>query len=43
VTARHDGFAAVLRLPGYRRLWGARTVSQVGDVMQFTTLGLVMQ
>jgi len=42
VTTRNDGFAAVLRLPGYRRLWGARTVSQVGDVMQFTTLALLV-
>ncbi len=42
MTTRNDGFAAVLRLPGYRRLWGARTVSQVGDVMQFTTLALLV-
>lgn len=42
MTAPEDGFAAVLRLPAYRRLWGARTVSQVGDVMQFTTLALLV-
>jgi MFS family permease len=42
VTARSDGLPVVLRLPGYRRLWGARTVSQVGDVMQFTTLALLV-
>ena len=28
--------------PGYRRLWAARTVSQVGDVAQFTTLALLL-
>jgi len=28
--------------PGYRRLWTARTVSQVGDVAQFTTLALLL-
>lgn len=28
--------------PGYRRLWVARTVSQVGDVAQFTTLALLL-
>ena len=27
---------------GYRRLWAARTVSQWGDVAQFTTLGLLL-
>ena len=32
----------MLRLPGYRRLWAARTVSQVGDVVQFTTLALLV-
>lgn len=28
--------------PAYRRLWLARTVSQVGDVAQFTTLALLL-
>jgi len=28
--------------PSYRRLWLARTVSQVGDVAQFTTLALLL-
>jgi MFS family permease len=32
----------VLAHPGYRRLWAARTVSQWGDVMQFTTLALLV-
>jgi MFS family permease len=32
----------LLRRPGYRRLWLARTASQVGDVAQFTTLGLLL-
>ncbi len=32
----------LLRRPGYRRLWIARTASQVGDVAQFTTLGLLL-
>lgn len=27
--------------PGYRRLWAARTVSQWGDVVQFTTVALL--
>jgi MFS family permease len=31
----------VLSQPGYRRLWTARTVSQAGDVVQFTTLALL--
>ena len=33
--------AAVLARPGYRRLWAARTVSQWGDVIQFTTVALL--
>lgn len=33
-----SGFARA----GYRRLWGARTVSQWGDVMQFTTMALLV-
>lgn len=36
------GFGSVLRSPGYRRLWLARTISQGGDVMQFTTLALLV-
>lgn len=28
--------------PGYRRLWAARTTSQIGDVAQFTTLALLL-
>ncbi len=32
----------LLRRHGYRRLWLARTASQVGDVAQFTTLGLLL-
>jgi MFS family permease len=28
--------------PAYRRLWTARTISQVGDVAQFTTLALLI-
>ncbi len=32
----------LLARQGYRRLWAARTVSQVGDVAQFTTLALLL-
>ncbi|MCW2702954.1 MAG: Major facilitator superfamily 1 [Blastococcus sp.] len=32
----------MLARPGYRRLWTARTVSQAGDVLQFTTLALLI-
>ena len=32
------GLRSLLTQPAYRRLWTARTVSQVGDVAQFTTL-----
>ncbi len=32
----------VMARPGYRRLWAARTVSQWGDVAQFTTLALLV-
>ena len=32
----------MLARPGYRRLWAARTVSQAGDVVQFTTLALLV-
>ena len=33
---------ALLRQPAYRRLWVARTISQVGDVAQFTSLALLV-
>lgn len=33
---------SVLARPGYRRLWAARTVSQAGDVVQFTALALLV-
>lgn len=32
----------MLARPGYRRLWAARTVSQVGDIAQFTTVALLV-
>lgn len=32
----------VFKHPAYRRLWAARTVSQWGDVAQFTTLALLV-
>jgi hypothetical protein len=31
-----------MRRPAYRRVWLARTISQVGDVAQFTTLALLL-
>jgi MFS family permease len=45
VTAPADARASLRRLlaqPAYRRLWTARTISQVGDVAQFTTLALLI-
>lgn len=36
------GLRSLLARPPYRRLWLARTVSQVGDVAQFTTLALLL-
>ena len=36
------GLSSLLRRPSYRRLWLARTISQVGDVAQFTTLALLI-
>jgi len=36
------GVRSLLRRPAYRRLWLARTISQVGDVAQFTTLALLI-
>lgn len=41
-AADRRGLRAVLVRPGYRRLWAARTVSQAGDVVQFTTLALLV-
>jgi len=41
-TARRPGLRGLLAHPAYRRLWFARTVSQVGDVAQFTTLALLL-
>ncbi len=40
--SRSDGLGSVLARPGYQRLWAARTVSQSGDVAQFTTLALLV-
>jgi MFS family permease len=45
VTAPADarpGLRRLLAQPAYRRLWTARTISQVGDVAQFTTLALLI-
>jgi len=42
VTAPRPGLRSVLSRPGYRRLWAARTVSQCGDVAQFTTMALLV-
>jgi len=45
VTARSErspGLGAVLGRPVYRKLWVARTVSQSGDVAQFTTVALLV-
>jgi len=36
------GLSSVLAKAGFRRLWVARTVSQCGDVAQFTTVALVV-
>jgi MFS family permease len=33
---------SVLAVPGYRRLWAARTVSQWGDIAQFTAVALLV-
>lgn len=41
-TADRLGLLGLLHRPGYRRLWTARTCSQVGDVAQFTTLALLV-
>jgi MFS family permease len=36
------GLRDVFALPSYRRLWGARTVSQSGDIIQTVTLALLV-
>lgn len=41
-TPRRPGLSAVFAVPGYRRFWAARTISQAGDVAQFTTLALLV-
>jgi len=41
-TTGRPGLRGLLGRPAYRRLWLARTVSQVGDVAQFTTLALLL-
>ena len=41
-ASRTAGLRSLLAQPAYRRLWVARTVSQVGDVVQFTTLALLV-
>ena len=40
-VAASPGLRSVMARPGYRRLWAARTVSQVGDIAQFTTVALL--
>ena len=42
VTSTRPDLRRLLGQPAYRRLWLARTVSQVGDVAQFTTLALLL-
>ncbi|MEJ7795931.1 MAG: MFS transporter [Nocardioides sp.] len=41
-SERSPGLGAVLARPAYRKLWVARTVSQSGDVAQFTTVALLV-
>ncbi len=41
-SAASPRLRVLLARPGYRRLWTARTVSQVGYVAQFTTLALLL-
>lgn len=41
-SERSPGLGAVLGRPVYRKLWVARTVSQSGDVAQFTTVALLV-
>ncbi len=40
--ARQPGMRSVLRQPGFRRLWAARTVSQWGDVFSFVALAILI-
>ena len=42
MTATRPDLRRVLGQPAYRRFWVARTISQVGDVAQFTTLALLL-
>ena len=42
MTTTNPGLRGLVAHPAYRRLWLARTVSQVGDVAQFTTLALLL-
>ena len=42
VTSTRPDLRRLLGQPAYRRLWLARTISQVGDVAQFTTLALLL-
>lgn len=42
MTVEHSGLRELLARPAYRRLWLARTASQCGDVLQFTTLALLL-
>ncbi len=42
MAAARPDLRTLLGRPAYRRLWLARTVSQVGDVAQFTTLALLL-
>ncbi len=42
MTTSRRGLGGLLSRPAYQRLWLARTVSQVGDVAQFTTLALLL-
>ncbi len=42
MTTTRPALRTLLGQPAYRRLWLARTVSQVGDVAQFTTLALLL-
>lgn len=39
---RPGGLGLLLANSGYRRLWAARTVSQWGDIAQFTTVALLV-
>ena len=42
MTSTRPDLRGLLEQPTHRRLWVARTVSQVGDVAQFTTLALLL-